>query len=168
MVSIKAHVCFFFKKTSPSTFVSTEDKTLDVYKNLLVRHDLAQLSDFASKGSWRQPPAGWETYKGMKKIYLERLSKHNTGANKERGWLFFMSDFLINVFPNQMLSGLLCAVTNFNCVKKHRGLKINTGICHEENFVMSLFRPHWEVRELLHYYFGLIVNGIGHLKGLKK
>ena len=51
MVSIKAHVCSFFKKTSPSTFVSTGDKTLDVYKNLLVRHDLAQLSDFASKGS---------------------------------------------------------------------------------------------------------------------
>lgn len=49
-----------------------------------------------------------------------------------------MSDFLINVFPNQMLSGLLCTVTNFNCVKKHKGLKINTGICHEENFVMSL------------------------------
>lgn len=41
MVSIKANV-FFFKNTSPSTFVSTEDKTLDV-KNLLVRHDLAQL-----------------------------------------------------------------------------------------------------------------------------
>lgn len=51
MVSIKAHVCFFFKKTSPSTFVSAEDKTLDVDKNLLVRHDLAQLSDFASKSS---------------------------------------------------------------------------------------------------------------------
>lgn len=45
-----------------------------------------------------------------------------------------------------MLSGLLCTVTNFNCVKKHEGLKINTGVCHEENFVMSLFRPHWEVR----------------------
>ena len=42
MVSIKANV-FFFKKTSPSTFVSTKDKTLDVNKNLLVRHDLAQL-----------------------------------------------------------------------------------------------------------------------------
>lgn len=36
MVSIKANV-FFFKKTSPSTFVSTEDKTLDVNKKLLVR-----------------------------------------------------------------------------------------------------------------------------------
>ena len=40
---------FFFKKTSPSTFVSTEDKTLDVNKNLLVRYDLAQLSERYAK-----------------------------------------------------------------------------------------------------------------------
>ena len=50
MVSIKANV-FFFKRTSPSTFVSTEDKTLDVYKNLLVRHNLAQFSRKVCKKS---------------------------------------------------------------------------------------------------------------------
>ena len=51
MVSIKANVFFFLKRTSPSTFVSTEDKTLDVYKNLLVRHNLAQFSRKVCKKS---------------------------------------------------------------------------------------------------------------------
>ena len=54
-----------------------------------------------------------------------RLSKHNTGANKEGGGggFFFISDFLINVVPNQMLPGLLCTVTTFSVLKNTRASK---------------------------------------------
>ena len=85
----------------------------------------------------------------VRKKTLDRLEQIKRG-----GGFFFISDLLINVFPNQMISGLLCTVTNIlifvtvlkSCVKNHNGLKINTVICHEENFVMGLFRPQWEVR----------------------